>query len=195
MPANSAATTGSKAARTRERIIATAAHELAQHGYAGTTLRQVAAGAGLQLGSLYFHFRTKDELLAEVMREAVESTLERITAAVAAAPDDAGARLTAAIRVHLTALHESHDRGAAVLSIVSTVPSGVSIAAPARRYLRAWLPLVTEAQVAGSLPAALDPAQVRDLLVGALNSTMSPKPRSAKAIAALTETAVGLFVR
>jgi AcrR family transcriptional regulator len=106
-----------KAARTRRRILAAAAAELTQHGYAATSLRRIAEAAGLQLGSLYFHFTTKDELLTEVMRDAVDTTLSRIAAALVALPATAtpADRLTTAITVHLAALHESHDRGVAAI--------------------------------------------------------------------------------
>ena len=45
----------------------------------GEALRRIAEGAGLQLGSLYFHFATKDELLTEVMRDAVDTTVPLLT--------------------------------------------------------------------------------------------------------------------
>ena len=187
-----------KAARTRRRILAAAAAELTQHGYAATSLRRIAEAADLQLGSLYFHFTTKDELLTEVMRDAVDTTLSRIAAALAALPATATSadRLTAAITVHLAALHESHDRGVAVLGLVGST-SGASAGARdhARRYLQSWLPLVEDAQRAEALPTDLDPASVRDLLVGALNSTMGSHQSSPSDLSALIRTAVRLFVR
>ena len=187
-----------KAVRTRRRILAAAASELTQHGYAATSLRRIAEAAGLQLGSLYFHFTTKDELITEVMCDAVDTTLSRIAAALAALPATASAadRLTTAISVHLTALHESHDRGAAVLGLVgSTTGASAGARAHARRYLQSWLPLVEDAQQAEALPTDLDPASVGDLLVGALNSTMGSHPSSPSDVSALIHTAVGLFVR
>ena len=187
-----------KAARTRRRILAAAAAELTQHGYAATSLRRIAEAAGLQLGSLYFHFTTKDELLTEVMRDAVDTTLSRIAAALVALPATAtpADRLTTAITVHLAALHESHDRGVAVLGLVGST-SGASAGARdhARRYLQSWLPLVEDAQRAGALPTDLDPASVRDLLVGGLNSTMGSYQSSPSDVSALIHTAVRLFVR
>ena len=67
-----------KAVRTRQRILASAAREFAARGFDGTSLRQVAAGADLTLGSLYFHFATKADLVAEVLRDAVDFALARL---------------------------------------------------------------------------------------------------------------------
>jgi TetR/AcrR family transcriptional regulator, cholesterol catabolism regulator len=188
-----------KAARTRRRILAAAAAELTQHGYAASSLRRIADGADLQLGSLYFHFTTKDELLTEVTRDAVDTTLSRMAMALAALPAAATAadRLTTAISVHLAALHESHDRGAAVLGLVGPHSAAASsgVREHARRYLRSWLPLVEDAQRAGVISADLHPISVRDLLVGALNSTMGSQPSSPADVTAMIHTAVGLFVR
>lgn len=190
---------GTKAARTRRRILASAAREFARHGYAATSLRQVAMGADLQLGSLYFHFSNKDELLAEVIREAVDSTLDEIDRAIGELAPDAGGgeRLAAAIRAHLGALHRSHDRGAAVLGMVGSIPPGVDNGARehARRYLRIWLPLVEEGQRDGTIPADLDPMLVRDLLVGALNSTIRSRPASRAGAATLADTVIQLLLR
>jgi AcrR family transcriptional regulator len=114
-----------KATRTRRRILAAAAHEFAERGYAGTSLRQVAAGAGLQLGSLYFHFESKDDLIAEVLRDGIDHALAQVEAAIdalgpgTAAPD----RLRAAIDAHLHALHETGDRAAAVVRTVDAFPA------------------------------------------------------------------------
>lgn len=57
-------------ADTRARISA-AAHELvALHGWSGCTVSAVAREAGVATGSVYTHFASKEDLLAEVFRQA-----------------------------------------------------------------------------------------------------------------------------
>lgn len=57
----------------------------ARRGYEGTTLAQVVRATGLPASSIYWHFRSKDELLAEVLEysyrqsEAVTPIQERVT--------------------------------------------------------------------------------------------------------------------
>jgi AcrR family transcriptional regulator len=52
---------------TAERILDAAEQLFAEHGYAGTTLRHVAARVGLRIPSLYNHFPSKDALYAAVL--------------------------------------------------------------------------------------------------------------------------------
>lgn len=53
--------------RTADAIQKAAAELFYQHGYEATTLRQVAAKVGIQVGSLYNHIDGKDDLLRSIM--------------------------------------------------------------------------------------------------------------------------------
>ena len=170
----------SKAARTRARILRVGARELAQRGYGGASLRLIATESDLQLGSLYFHFSSKDELVLEVLREGVDAALDRVVeAARALAPEATGeTRLRTAMRAHLEALHASHDRAAAVVWMTETMPSEVrrQHRLYARRYSTWWLTLLTELQERGELRTDIAPNTMRDVLIAALNATLSRTP-------------------
>lgn len=56
-----------KGIRTADLIHETAAELFYRQGYEATTLRQVAAGVGIQVGSLYNHISGKDGLLFNIM--------------------------------------------------------------------------------------------------------------------------------
>jgi AcrR family transcriptional regulator len=58
-----ARTVGSDAEATRARILDTARELFVEHGYAGTSVRDIAERLGLTKGSLYYHFTAKDEVL------------------------------------------------------------------------------------------------------------------------------------
>ena len=47
-----------------------------QKGYDATTLREVAAAAGLKVGSLYNHMASKEDLLLQVMGGAIDDQME-----------------------------------------------------------------------------------------------------------------------
>ncbi|MEU8659181.1 TetR/AcrR family transcriptional regulator [Actinoplanes philippinensis] len=49
---------------TRERIVEAGLVTFAEHGYQGLSMRQVAERLGVHAGSLYYHVRNKDALLA-----------------------------------------------------------------------------------------------------------------------------------
>ena len=53
----------------REQILAEAAHLFAQHGYASTSMNEVAERCGVSKPALYHYFRDKNELLACICEE------------------------------------------------------------------------------------------------------------------------------
>lgn len=57
-----------KSAGTRRRIHDLAAGLFVEHGYSAVSMNDIAAAAGLTKGALYGHFRSKGQLLIEVIR-------------------------------------------------------------------------------------------------------------------------------
>ena len=70
----------SKGERTAERILEAAETLFAKRGYAGTTLRDVAAEVGLRNPSLYNHFPSKESLYAAVLERGISPMLEALSA-------------------------------------------------------------------------------------------------------------------
>ncbi|HEY2702301.1 MAG TPA: TetR/AcrR family transcriptional regulator [Candidatus Dormibacteraeota bacterium] len=67
----------------RAQIAAAAARLFAEHGYAETSMRDIAAAVGMGLGAIYYHIESKEELLARIHEEYVGTIvieLERICA-------------------------------------------------------------------------------------------------------------------
>ncbi|MFG3660805.1 ScbR family autoregulator-binding transcription factor [Streptomyces sp. NPDC047706] len=56
-----------RAVRTRAALIRAAAEVFAESGFAGATVTQIAERAGLTLGAMYFHFRSKEMLAREIV--------------------------------------------------------------------------------------------------------------------------------
>lgn len=56
-------------AAVRARILETAFNVISKHGYSGTTMAKVATNAALPIGSVYWHFESKDLLLAAMIDE------------------------------------------------------------------------------------------------------------------------------
>lgn len=54
---------------TRERILEVAARLFVERGYAGTSVRDIAKELGIANPSLYYHFKSKEEMLAELLAE------------------------------------------------------------------------------------------------------------------------------
>ncbi len=59
----------------REDILAAAAQLFETKGFAAATTREIAAGSGLQQGSVYHYFKSKDDMLAELLDRTLEPAL------------------------------------------------------------------------------------------------------------------------
>jgi AcrR family transcriptional regulator len=84
-----------------EAIRAAAFKQFAERGYPVVTVRDIMKACGLTQGALYNHFKSKDELLHDIIAS-TQGELERLCQqAVAAAGDDPRARLSAFVRVYV----------------------------------------------------------------------------------------------
>ncbi|HYI36339.1 MAG TPA: TetR/AcrR family transcriptional regulator [Thermoleophilaceae bacterium] len=84
-------------AATRERIVASAHEQVAAGGYASASVQAVAARAGVAVGTVYRHFPSKAELVAEVFRTASERELAVVAEVTAGAGCPATRRVAAGV--------------------------------------------------------------------------------------------------
>jgi len=84
-----------------EAIRAAAFAQFAERGYPVVTVRDIMKACGLTQGALYNHFKSKDELLHDIITS-TQSELERqCKQAVAGAGDDPRAKLAAFVRIYV----------------------------------------------------------------------------------------------
>ena len=88
----------------RQKLLEAAAKRFAVRGFEGTSIRDIARDVGMLPGSVYYHFRSKEELLLAVHRQGVEHVMRSVKNAVAEAGKDPWERLTTAAAGHLDAL-------------------------------------------------------------------------------------------
>ena len=82
-------------------IRAAAFTQFAERGYPVVTVRDIMKACGLTQGALYNHFKSKDELLHDIIAS-TQGELERLCQqAVAGAGDDPRAKLAAFVRVYV----------------------------------------------------------------------------------------------
>ncbi len=167
--------TQSKSAVTRQRILDAAAREFREQGYAGARLADVARRAGMQTGSLYYHFDSRESLVAEVMRYGITRTHAAVRARLDELGDDATpkARLEAAVTTHLLMLLEHSDYASATIKVSGQVPAEVREAQLQihQAYAGLWRQLLADARDAGALRPGLDLSIIRMGILGALNWT------------------------
>lgn len=61
---------------TRQTVRTAAVRLFARHGFAATTMRQIAAAAGISAGLIYRHYASKDVLFEELLTQAVQGLEE-----------------------------------------------------------------------------------------------------------------------
>ena len=89
-------------------ILAVSARLIRERGFESTSLRDIALRAHIPVGSIYYHFPTKDELFEAVYAEGIQHLKAAIQRAVSGA-EDPWRRLELACEVHLTYLCGGDD--------------------------------------------------------------------------------------
>jgi len=89
-PLPAAAGPGSRADERRDQILAAVLACLGEGGFDAISMRAVAHGAGVPLGSLHYYFRNKEEMVGAALARTVDDTITGIIAGVdeTAAPRD-----------------------------------------------------------------------------------------------------------
>ena len=68
----------------REEILAIAAEQFAERGVASTTVRDIGSAAGILSGSLYHHFESKEQMVAELLLPVMQRQVGHYRAIVSA---------------------------------------------------------------------------------------------------------------
>ena len=150
------------------RLMRAAAHLFKTKGYERTTVRELGAAVGIQSGSLFHHFKSKEEILMGVMEETIIINMARMHEALklAGTPQD---RLLALIRCELESVHKETGEAMSVL-----VYEWRSLKEDKQRYIlqlrdeyeALWLTTIRECAAQGLINN--DPFILRRLLAGAI---------------------------
>lgn len=108
----------------RQKILEVAAQLFAQRGYKATSIRDIADGAGIMGGSLYYHIRSKEALFVEIHNRALDAAARRIVMAMAR-HDDPWARLQAACDEHLEIQLNPTSLTLPIMNNIMSVPFNV----------------------------------------------------------------------
>jgi AcrR family transcriptional regulator len=140
---------------TRARILAEAVELFAANGFASTTTRELAEHMGFTKAALYYHFRTKDDLLA-ALAEPIADEVAAMTR-IPRRPGDAGRRDLLAGYLDLVVAHRRVIR---VLCQDPAVSRNEKVTAIARQ---GYVPLIEALCVPGQ-----DPVTARTRVLAAL---------------------------
>lgn len=207
-PASAAAASNANAPRKRGRPVQPADQSLRQalieraaklfrhQGYDGTSVRDIAAAAGVQAGSWFYHFKTKQEILHAVIRHGMTQALAEIEALDLAAlsPRDA---LWQLVRTHLNTLLAPHHDFVPVMLYqwhVLSETERASIIGLKDRYEAIWDAALARLRASGewAAPTQLD----RLFLFGMLNWTVQwYRPDAGLGLDELTDQALQFLLR
>lgn len=173
MPAAAAGQDERSESERRREVILTAGRLFCRHGYERTTVRELARAVGLQSGSLFHHFRSKEEILVAVMNNGIQEVIDGGGQALAhyQAPED---RLAALFRVHMWSM--LHGAGGDAMNALVyewrslSAPSQAVVKSLSDRYEEMWQEAVAAAVDAGLLEG--DARVIKRCVLGAMNLTV-----------------------
>ncbi|HHU4139850.1 atu genes transcriptional repressor AtuR [Pseudomonas aeruginosa] len=180
----------------RGKLLQTAAHLFRSKGYERTTVRDLASAVGIQSGSIFHHFKSKDEILRSVMEETILYNTALMRAALADA-EDLRERVLGLIRCELQSIMGGTGEAMAVL-----VYEWRSLSAEGQAYIlglrdiyeQMWLDVLGEARLAGYCQG--DPFILRRFLTGALSWTTTWfRPEGPMSLDQLAEEALALVIK
>lgn len=112
-PARRSAVTRDDDGPIRSAILEAGVSVMARHGYHGTTVRDIAATAGVSAAHLYNHFPSKHDLLVTISDRAMDLLLRATEEAMFASGTDPADRLSSIVAAHVR-VHLAHPREALV---------------------------------------------------------------------------------
>lgn len=156
---------GSRPDSRRQEIVNRAMQLFGARGYDRTSMRDIASAVGMLPGSVYYHFASKEALLAAVYAEGIDRSVAEVEQAIAR-HDDPWDRLQAASVAHLCLLVSN----GALAAVVVDGPQPTSAAHDELVCQRDRYEAVFRRLVAAiDLPPGVPPGAFRLALLGALN--------------------------
>ncbi|WP_123712497.1 TetR/AcrR family transcriptional regulator [Sinobacterium caligoides] len=153
----------------RGKLLTEAAKLFRQKGYDKTTVRDLAAALGIQSGSLFHHYKSKEAILHAVMRDTVIYTTAKLKQAAEPEQQTRG-KLLALIESELDSINGDTGEAMAVLVFEwrgLSEESQRAILKLRQEYEQLWLDTLSQAKQEGLIRT--DAALTRRLLTGALS--------------------------
>src|SRR3954453_5492572 len=159
-----------KGERTRRKIVETAAVLFNQRGFTGCSMGDIVEASGLEKGTLYGHFSTKEQLALQAFDYAWKDTSDkrlRNIETVSNAVDK--------LRLHIDnyANTPSFPGGCPLLNFAVDADDGnLALRTRVRKALKGWedflAKIVNDGQSAGEINPEIDPHSIANLLISTL---------------------------
>ena len=172
---------------TREGILEAAARIFSEKGFHATSMQDIAEAVDLQKASLYHHFPSKQEILVEILDQALDLINSRLEA-VSSQPLSADEKLRQAMVSYLQTIAENQDLAAVLLLEIRSLDPELKARQASKRekFEGIWKELITEGKEQGIFNN-VDPSLTGRAILGVMNWTVTwyrkDGPRSAREIA------------
>lgn len=177
-------------------ILNEAARLIREKGYGGTTLRELAKRSGIQGGSIYHHFASKQEILFRIM----DNTMTRLTSRVQKAVDDVNdpsGKLAQAIRSHIEYHTVEPDKTYITdAELRSLAPENHEIIVRMRdKYERLYVQIIKEGIQKGQMEISHVKLTIRALLQACTGVSYWFKPKGPLSVGDIADNYINLFFR
>lgn len=179
----------------RGEIVRAAAKLFRDKGYDGASMRAIANSVGMQCGSPFYHFASKQDILVAVVEEGLRQGLEK-TRAVVDPSLDSVEQFRRLVQVHLSIiLEDGNDFIPVMLYNWRCLDEGHQrrLIATKDEYDRIWQAVIDRLYADGVLNKA--PRFARLMVLGAMNFMVTwYKPRLGSDLSAMSNEVVGFFL-
>lgn len=165
--------TNKKSEITRERVLSVSSELFQRNGYLATSMRDIAAAAGMKSGSLYYYYESKEMLLAAILNQNIDETLGKLEAVVAALPNGVSvrAKFRAAAKANVKIIIDAGDMAIASARTLSLLPEPEYSEQVKHRqgYNDFWRKLLNDGKKSGEIKPGLSEAFVSMFVIGAMS--------------------------
>ena len=158
----------------REQVREGACRTFAKLGVSSATMRDVAEEVGILAGSIYHHFQSKDELLAEILKDFYDDVMRDLQTVVDQHADPLKA-LSELFRTAFRYVVERRDEATIVFNdyaYLSRLPAFEFVVKSANEVERFWVDVLQRGMDANKIRSDLDPAMAYRTIMGAIYSSV-----------------------
>lgn len=158
---------------TLDKFVRTAAELFSKQGYASTSTRALSALIGMEKATLYYHVRSKEDLLYLIAKSSIETLQDDVRKAVEGITCPLE-HLVVLMRAHCTSLLRDQTQHATALAEVRALsPERLAEIVSMRKIYQNGIRRVVEAgQKNGSIRAGVEPRYLASMLQGLLDRTV-----------------------
>jgi AcrR family transcriptional regulator len=123
---------------TYEEILEAAAQAFSRNGYDGTSLAEIARAVGIKTPALYYHFKSKNEILYAYLVRSGEHIFSAVQMAVIKAGDDPKKRLCAYVKAYIRTQLEMIDTMPTINTVIFSATVSKALTRSQYKWIQDW---------------------------------------------------------